>query len=89
MAWRPGWDELALRRGDVVPLPLATETNWRDSGYEVNVIVLLDVSEHGYDSTAPIFTRFFASDTVGRPEEAVRLALLDFADQLRKALSAD
>lgn len=89
MVGRPTWDEFALRRGDVVPLPLATEVNWRDNGYEVNVILVLDVSENGYDSTEPIFTRFFASDTVARPDEALRLALIDFGAAVRVILSVD
>lgn len=52
------WQEeswAALRLGDVYPLPLATETNWAADGWEVNLILVVEVQPSGY-SAHPLWT---------------------------------
>jgi len=51
------WNELwpRLRYGDVYPLPLATDTQWRSEGWVVEVVMLSDSVPSGY-SSRPIFT---------------------------------
>ena len=87
MGWDGDWQNETLRRGHVYPVPLATETNWQDDGYRVNVIVVLDVSEDGYDSRGPVFSRVYTLDSVSGPDEARARTLAEFADQLYRTLA--
>ena len=63
------WDELG--RGDVVPLPLALETNWRPDHLELNVIIVLDQDGSGYTASAPIWSTSLPYDPGRTPAHAV------------------
>ena len=92
IAWDEQWRR--LRRGEVYPVPLATETNLASDGWEVQVIVLMEVSDGGH-SSIPIWThkqpyRDAAGESLMTNEEAERVtqdALAEFAARLRDVLA--
>jgi len=91
IAWDEKWS--VLRRGDVFPFPLATETNWAASQWVVNVVALTEASESGYTST-PIWTYRapYRDPDSPRPEEAQEVtsdAIHAFALRLREVLNSE
>ena len=92
-AWMP--DQLpTLATGDVIPLPLCIETNWANDGWEVNVLLVSDVTPNGYESY-PVWTRREPYAQQGEragtdPDEADRVldhGLQRFAERLREVLT--
>ena len=87
IAWDEKWPQ--LRIGDVFPLPLATETNWAAT-WEVNVIMLTDVSPRGYSHiTLWTYTEPY-EDEDASPEAAAAVtdrAVRQFAFRLRDLLA--
>ncbi|MFZ2165291.1 MAG: hypothetical protein WAV45_07485 [Propionibacteriaceae bacterium] len=87
------WDEKwpQLRGADVFPLPLASETNWTPSGWEVNVVLLTDVAARGFHGI-PLWTHCEPYNTPGHAhsDEAravTERALSEFGHRLREVLS--
>lgn len=87
IAWDEKWPQ--LRIGEVFPLPLATETNWM-STWEVNVIMLTDVTPGGYSHvTLWTYTEPYANDDAS-PEAAAAVtdrAVTEFAFRLKALLA--
>ena len=79
-----------LRRGEVFPFPLATETNWAAGQWEVNVIAVLEASESGYSHTTIWTYRApYRDPDRATPEEAAEVtrdAVHAFALRLREVL---
>lgn len=91
------WDEhwADLRSGDVFPVPLATDTHWTADGWEVEVVVLLEVSAGGYSSSPVwIYREPYRTGADHRPggtspaeaDRVTRAALHGFATRLRELL---
>jgi len=87
IAWDQRWPQ--LRIGEVFPLPLATETNWMAT-WEVNVIMLTDVSPSGYSHvTLWTYTEPYEDDDAS-PEAAAAVtdrAITQFALRLKALLA--
>lgn len=91
--WDEHWPD--LRRGDVFPVPLATDTHWTADGWEVEVVVLLEVSAGGY-SSSPVWSyrEPYRTGADHRPDDTspaaadrvTRAALHGFATRLRELL---
>lgn len=93
------WDEEwpRLRRSEVYPFPLATETNHTADGWEVNLVVLSAISGLGHSSiTVASYTKPYGRNVGGADDRSVDAAnavtdeALDFfARRLRKAMAGD
>jgi hypothetical protein len=72
-----------LRRFDVFPFPLATSVHWTDTGFELELVIVMEARDDGYASM-PI-----ASHTVpytsGHPSEHVSVASVELEAALRDA----
>jgi hypothetical protein len=74
-----------LRRFDVFPFPLATAAHWTDSGFEIELVLITDVRDSGYEAMP------LASHTVayanGRQPEQGSAASAEFDHALREAFA--
>ena len=89
-------DWAAMAHGDVVPLPLGVETNWRSGHFEVNVIIVISQEEAGYTATLPLWSTTIPYDGDPSQEhaqearhEALRRFAMDFARVLTSGRSED
>lgn len=94
-AWDQQWPR--LRRADVFPFPLATETNYAAEGWLVHLVVLAEAAGGWYAcSLVASYTKPYGRDAFGwidqSPEAANAVteeAVAFFADRLRSALNRD
>jgi hypothetical protein len=89
--WDEKWPD--LRYGDVFPLPLATETNWVNESWEVNVVLLLAADESGYScKNVWTYREPYVDDRSTSPADAAAVterAMSAFADRLQRLLQDD
>lgn len=78
---------LELRRGNVYPLPLATETSWTADGFTIDLVIVTDVSQNGYGTTQPIFSRVYPYLEDDRSEAAAARAHQEFLNDTAQRLS--
>jgi hypothetical protein len=82
------WAQLAV--ADVYPLPLAVETNWTSSGWEVAIVMVTEVGRGGHESTAVwSFDEPYSSESPpdGEAAAVTSEALKAFAARLRTLLA--
>jgi hypothetical protein len=89
------WDRLS--ESDVLPFPLATETNYTQDGWRVNLIVVVDITAGGYEAiTVSEYAEPYAHNTAnGKPDMSPnaaattrRRAVTAFAGGLQRAFAA-